>query len=355
MHATFSRPDYYEASAPPDSLQSATDLPTDDWMPVGRATADGSHVHQKSIDEGGAHLYPDSIATATPQAFTVASPPDHRNRLRSWPARQKKTNQPRTAHRPISVRFEPALDLRGFKQRFLTYAFPSLLAGPGPSDSPNPSRTSSEAAPALPGVPRTRLPPSFIGQLRLTNGGVLSPPLDSSRLVAHERLPVVTGRLHHHQTHLFVDQMFPQRQDCVRCRGPRPHRLHGFAATPAGDADADLRVPLGHIHPRTTAVHDFHDQLPPSAEPSNRSTRGGPRQFGSLTLVLKATIHGSRGDPPRHADKQAHRHHRGNGDHRDEHSDSPPGLPAVASHQRTQPEGQSPGHPDPPAQAATRC
>jgi hypothetical protein len=30
----------------------------------------------KSIDEGGARLYPDSIATTTPQAFTVASPPD---------------------------------------------------------------------------------------------------------------------------------------------------------------------------------------------------------------------------------------------------------------------------------------
>jgi hypothetical protein len=30
----------------------------------------------ESIDEGGAHLYPDSIATATPRTFTMASPPD---------------------------------------------------------------------------------------------------------------------------------------------------------------------------------------------------------------------------------------------------------------------------------------
>src|SRR6185437_5744052 len=29
-----------------------------------------------SIDEGGARLYPDSIATPTPQYFDVASPPD---------------------------------------------------------------------------------------------------------------------------------------------------------------------------------------------------------------------------------------------------------------------------------------
>jgi hypothetical protein len=31
-----------------------------------------------SIDQGGGQLYSDSIATATPQAFTVASPPEHR-------------------------------------------------------------------------------------------------------------------------------------------------------------------------------------------------------------------------------------------------------------------------------------
>jgi hypothetical protein len=31
-----------------------------------------------SIGQLGAQLYSDSIATATPQAFTVASPPEHR-------------------------------------------------------------------------------------------------------------------------------------------------------------------------------------------------------------------------------------------------------------------------------------
>src|SRR5437762_8232805 len=44
--------------------------------PAGRATGDGSHVHLESIDEGGARLDPDSIATPTPQSFGVASPPD---------------------------------------------------------------------------------------------------------------------------------------------------------------------------------------------------------------------------------------------------------------------------------------
>ncbi len=36
---------------------------------------DGSHVHASSIGQGGAQLYSGSIATPTPQAFSVASPP----------------------------------------------------------------------------------------------------------------------------------------------------------------------------------------------------------------------------------------------------------------------------------------
>jgi hypothetical protein len=36
----------------------------------------GSHVHLESFDEGGVRLYPDSIATVTPQTFASASPPD---------------------------------------------------------------------------------------------------------------------------------------------------------------------------------------------------------------------------------------------------------------------------------------
>jgi hypothetical protein len=36
---------------------------------------DGSRVHCESIDQLGIQLCPGSIATITPQAFTVASPP----------------------------------------------------------------------------------------------------------------------------------------------------------------------------------------------------------------------------------------------------------------------------------------
>jgi hypothetical protein len=37
----------------------------------------------QSIGQGGAQLYSDSIATTTPQTFTVASWPGHKTRLRS--------------------------------------------------------------------------------------------------------------------------------------------------------------------------------------------------------------------------------------------------------------------------------
>jgi hypothetical protein len=42
---------------------------------VERATADSSHVHLTSIGQVGGQLYPDSIATPTPQTFSMASPP----------------------------------------------------------------------------------------------------------------------------------------------------------------------------------------------------------------------------------------------------------------------------------------
>jgi hypothetical protein len=69
--------------------------------------------------------------------------------------------------------------LRGVRQRFLSYAFSSLLARPGPSDSTGPSRTLSGLLPAATRVPRAATALSFTRQLRLPGGGVPSPPLDS--------------------------------------------------------------------------------------------------------------------------------------------------------------------------------
>ena len=67
--------DYYGASAPPTAINRQRTCPPPHWMSGGRATADGSHVHGSSIGQGGAQLYSGSIATPTPQAFSVASPP----------------------------------------------------------------------------------------------------------------------------------------------------------------------------------------------------------------------------------------------------------------------------------------
>lgn len=68
--------DYYEASAPPHGQQSATDLPLAELAArrVGRPRAVPTFT-MRSIGQGGTQLYSGSIATTTPQAFIVASPP----------------------------------------------------------------------------------------------------------------------------------------------------------------------------------------------------------------------------------------------------------------------------------------
>jgi hypothetical protein len=124
----------------------------------------------ESIDEGGAHLDPDSIATATPRPFTMASPPDRQAGFGVDPRTAPGGTRSRAAHRPRSARFESALDLQGFRQWFLAYTFSSLLAGPGPSDSADPSRTLSGLLPPSPAFPRSGCPqlhqPAAAGQRR---------------------------------------------------------------------------------------------------------------------------------------------------------------------------------------------
>jgi hypothetical protein len=106
-------------------------------------------------------------------ALTPTASPRLRRRPSAWPPHR--TNKPATelvptaalthgrrgscaAHRPLSVRFEPVLDLRGVRQRFLSYAFSSLLAGPGSSDSADPSRTLSGLLPPSRAFPRHGCP-----------------------------------------------------------------------------------------------------------------------------------------------------------------------------------------------------
>ena len=77
MCAPLARPDYYETSAPPDGHQPATSLPATGLaaQQEGRPQVVPTFTTE-SIKEGGARLYPGSLAMPTPQTFSMASPPD---------------------------------------------------------------------------------------------------------------------------------------------------------------------------------------------------------------------------------------------------------------------------------------
>lgn len=68
--------DYYEASAPPNGRQSATDLPLAELAArrEGRPRTVPTFT-MRSVGQGGTQLYSGSIATTTPQTFVVASSP----------------------------------------------------------------------------------------------------------------------------------------------------------------------------------------------------------------------------------------------------------------------------------------
>lgn len=76
MRGPLVRSDYYGASAPSRAFDRRRIYPKNpDGFRARGTTRDGSRVHGKSIDQSGAQLCPGSIATVTPQAFAVASPP----------------------------------------------------------------------------------------------------------------------------------------------------------------------------------------------------------------------------------------------------------------------------------------
>ena len=76
MRSAFPTSDYYGPSAPPLRHRPATNLPADQ-LAAGREgnRRDGSHVHLHPFDGVGAQLCSCTIATATPQTFTMASLP----------------------------------------------------------------------------------------------------------------------------------------------------------------------------------------------------------------------------------------------------------------------------------------
>ncbi len=80
MWPAFPASDYYRASVPPRRHQLTTSLPAAGLAGRrGGRRRGGSHVHHRSVGGVGVQLFPCSLATVTPQAFTVASRRSVRN------------------------------------------------------------------------------------------------------------------------------------------------------------------------------------------------------------------------------------------------------------------------------------
>jgi hypothetical protein len=76
MCVPLTRSDYYGASAPSRTFDGRRIYPTSpNGFRAAGAIRDGSRVHREPIGQLGTQLCPGSIAMATPQTFTMASPP----------------------------------------------------------------------------------------------------------------------------------------------------------------------------------------------------------------------------------------------------------------------------------------
>jgi hypothetical protein len=124
------------------------------------------------------------------------------------------------AARPISVRLEPVLALRGFDHWFTRrYAFPPRLPGPGRLAVPT-RPVVVGAAPTLPGASRLGLPPASPGCCDNQMAKVLHLRTVRWRLMAHHRLPIDPGRLHPDDRHPEAGQPVAQQHQ-PRSGGPK--------------------------------------------------------------------------------------------------------------------------------------
>ena len=134
------------------------------------------------FDGIGAQLFPCSLATATPQAFTVASGRPSLDLPGVAPA---ELGEACTADRPTSTRFEPASTLEGVPPLVPAFVHLSVsLAGPGPSGGADPSRRCQGCSHPTPRL-QDQAALSFNGLLRQPERWVLSPHPVTRRLVAH--------------------------------------------------------------------------------------------------------------------------------------------------------------------------
>ena len=192
MYAPLTRSDYYGASATPGIVSRRRALPSS-WLAASRERRcqNASHVHHHPVGERAAQLYPGSIATPTPQAFNVASPPASKDRLRS--------------RRPEAACAAPGPHPPGWS-RWNTYG----ASGTGSS------RTASRLACRTRAVWKCRHVPSL--------SGLLPPPRASPRISCPQlHQPAATGRRQGSFTPARLNSGASWRTSAVfhsHCRGP---------------------------------------------------------------------------------------------------------------------------------------
>ena len=157
MHEAFPRSDYYGPSAPPRGHRLTTSQP--------------EHRHPwKGWPCGSLAVVPTFTAyrsTGEAPSYAPATSPRLRRRHSPWPPRPATlTNRGvpntavlvRIADQPRSTGFELAGDLRSVKALVPLVRLPVLLAGPGPSGSPDPSRRCRGCLPPSPSSPGSGCP-----------------------------------------------------------------------------------------------------------------------------------------------------------------------------------------------------
>jgi len=182
MWPAFPASDYYGPSTPPRRHHPTASLPTTARRQQGGRHRDGSHVHHASIDGVGAQLFPlqhrHEYAADLPRGLTTDCT---KPASESPPA----NGADGAALRPTSTRLEPASLLRGFNHWF-TSVTPFRLAERALDRLVVPARLAFvRAAPALTRASGIRPPSASTRLLRQPGDRVLSSPLDSWRLVAH--------------------------------------------------------------------------------------------------------------------------------------------------------------------------
>ena len=193
MYRAFPGSDYYGPSVPPRRHQPTASLPA--TAQIGRREGrhrDGSHVHHVSIDGVGAQLFPlqhrHEYAADLPRGLATDC-------IRSASESPRATSTSGVRCAPAHIHQVGAgVSLKGVQPLVhFRYAFPSRSASTGRLMVP--ARLAFVgAASVLTRASRLKLPPASSGLLRQPGGGVLSPPLDSWRLVAHNAVETRMGK-----------------------------------------------------------------------------------------------------------------------------------------------------------------